>query len=106
MRPRRSGYSAGGDRQTRDTTARHVKRHDPDDEVERPRWHDPDDEDDPRAARFEECETESEEEKEDRHPVLGGTLPMARIVFLSIVVLIVLGGAVALIKALGTGFSR
>jgi hypothetical protein len=78
-----------------------MNRHDRRDGEERPRWHDPDDDEGPP-----EWEVEPEEEKEDGHPVLDGTAPIARMVFLCIVALVLLGGAVALIKGVGAGFFR
>jgi hypothetical protein len=67
---------------------------------ERPGWREPDD-DEPR-----EWEIEPEEEREDTRPVLGGTAPMARLVFLVILGLVVLGAAAALIESMGAGFFR
>ena len=67
---------------------------------ERPRWRDWDeDPDEPR-----DWEIEPEEEKGDRQPVLGGTAPLARFVFLVIIVTIVLGAAVAFIAGAGGWF--
>jgi hypothetical protein len=45
-------------------------------------------------------EIEPEEEKEDAHSVLGGTAPMAKLVFFAIVMAFVIGGLVALARAL------
>ncbi len=46
-------------------------------------------------------EIEPEEEKEDRNPTLSGTAPLARVVFLGLVLLIVIGGALALVRGIG-----
>ena len=60
------------------------------------RWRDWDEDgDEPR-----EWEIEPEEEKEDTHSVLGGTAPMAKLVFFGIVMAFVIGGLVALARAL------
>lgn len=67
-----------------------------------PRWRDAsDDDEEPR-----DWEVEPEEEKEDNHPVLEGTAPVARFIFLAIVGCVVLGGLVAAILAIGRYLSR
>ena len=66
---------------------------------EPPRWRDADDDDEPR-----DWEIEPEEEKEDRRPVLRGTAPLARVVFLAIVIALVLGGLFVLVRLLGEHF--
>lgn len=67
---------------------------------ERPGWRDADD-DEPR-----DWEIEPEEEKEDHHGVLGGTAPLARVVFFAILLLVAVGGALVLIRALARYFGR
>lgn len=69
-----------------------------DDDEERPRWRDADEDDD---APREWEEVEPEEEKGDSRPVLGGTEPVARFLFLVILGCVLVGGVVALIFALG-----
>ena len=60
---------------------------------ERPRWRDADEDDDePREWE----EGASEEEKENRGGVLGGTAPIARVVFAVILIAIVVGTVLAL----------
>ena len=72
----------------------------PSENDERPRWRDGDEDDDePR-----EWEIEAEEEKEDHHPVLGGTAPLARVVFFGLVLLVGLGLVLVFIRALGRHF--
>lgn len=74
-----------------------ARRHDddPSEEEERPRWRDADEDDD--APR--DWEVEPEEEKEDARPVLAGTEPVGRFLFLVIVGCVVLGGVIAFIFA-------
>lgn len=55
------------------------------------------DDDEPR-----EWEIEPEEEKGDRHPTLSGTAPLARVVFFGLILLVVLGGVLALIRGVGS----
>ncbi len=74
-----------------------MKRDEPDEEPER--WRDSDEDDEPR-----DWEVEPEEENEDKQPVLGGTEPVARFIFLVIVGCVLLGGVIALILALGDFF--
>lgn len=62
---------------------------------ERPRWRDADDDDEPK-----DWEIEPEEEKEDQRPVLGGTEPVARFLFLVIVGCVLLGGLIAFVLAI------
>lgn len=65
-----------------------------------PRWRDWDEEDDePR-----EWEIEPEEEKEDEHHVLGGTAPLAKVVFFAIVLAFVIAALVAFVRALSHHF--
>ena len=58
-------------------------------------WRDEDD-DEPR-----EWEIEPEEEKEDRNPALSGTAPLARVVFIGLVLLIVIGGVIVFVRGVG-----
>jgi hypothetical protein len=79
-----------------------MARHDPDDEEEeRPRWRDADEDDEPR-----DWEVEPEEEKEDKQPVLGGTEPVGRFLFLVILGCILLGGVIAFILAVADWVRR
>ena len=72
-----------------------------DDDEERPRWRDADEEDEPR-----EWEVEPEEEKEDKRPVLGGTEPVARFLFLVVLGCVLLGGLIAFLVALAHWIRR
>jgi hypothetical protein len=63
---------------------------------ERPRWREWDADDDDGGPR--DWEIEPEEEKGDRHPVLGGTAPLARVIFLAIVLFVIVGGVIAFIR--------
>jgi len=67
-----------------------------DDDEERPRWRDADEDDEPR-----DWEVEPEEEKADARPVLGGTEPVGRFLFVVILGCVILGGVVTFILALG-----
>ncbi len=64
-------------------------------------WRPDEDEEEPR-----DWEVEPEEEKSDAHPTLGGTAPLARVVFVAILFCLLLGGALALVRGLGSWFSR
>lgn len=72
-----------------------------DSDDERPRWREADEDDEPR-----DWEVEPEEEKEDKQPVLGGTEPVARFLFLVIVGCVLLGGVIAMILAVGSWIRR
>lgn len=72
-----------------------------DDPDERPRWRDADEDDEPR-----DWEIEPEEEKADRSPVLGGTEPVGRFLFLIILGCVLLGGAIAFILAVADWVRR
>ncbi|HEX9785244.1 MAG TPA: hypothetical protein VGA56_21250 [Opitutaceae bacterium] len=61
-------------------------------------WHD---DDEPR-----EWEIEPEEEKADRQPTLGGTAPLARVVFLGLLSFIILGGVLALVRGVGSWLGK
>jgi hypothetical protein len=60
------------------------------------RWRDWDEDGD----ELRDWEIEPEEEKEDSHSVLDGTAPVAKFVFLAIVLAFVIGGLAALARAL------
>ncbi|BET65835.1 hypothetical protein ASA1KI_07530 [Opitutales bacterium ASA1] len=62
------------------------------------------DEDDDEPKDWEEIEPE--EEKGDRHPTLGGTAPLARVVFAAILLAVVLGGVLALVRGVGSWLER
>lgn len=66
---------------------------------EQPRWREWDEEEEPR-----EWEIEPEEEKADRHRVLEGTAPLARVVFFAIVLAVVIVGFVTVGQALKRHF--
>lgn len=61
------------------------------------RWRDWDEDGD----ELHDWEIEPEEEKADPHSVLGGTSPVAKVVFFAIVLAFVIGGLAALARALG-----
>lgn len=71
-----------------------MSRNRPDDDEEPPRLRDADEEDEPR-----DWEIEPEEEKADKQPVLSGTEPVGRFLFLVILGCILLGGVIAFILA-------
>lgn len=74
----------------------------PDDRDEpAPRWRDADEDDEPR-----DWEIEPEQEREDKRPVLSGSEPVARFLFLVILGCIILGGLIAFILALGRWLAR
>lgn len=79
--------------------ARHHRDDDEDDE--RPRRREADEDETPR-----DWEIEPEEEKEDKRPVLSGTEPVGRFLFLVILGCVLLGGAIAFILAVANWIRR
>lgn len=74
----------------------------PSDDDERPVWRDAhDDDDEPK-----DWEIEPEEEREDKRPVLGGTEPVARLLFLAILGCVLVGGVIAFVLAVAHWIRR